>query len=80
MVARDDDEKTLGALGGEYETEPTTAKILKISTRTLRKWRAEGKGPPYVEVARRFYYSRVSCVAWLRSLEVRPQRSKSRAA
>ncbi len=60
-------------------TEESTADDLKVAKRTLRKWRAEEIGPPYVEVARRFYYSRAGRVAWLKSLEIKPPRS-SRAA
>jgi hypothetical protein len=63
------------ALDDEYDDEKTTASDLRVTKRTLRKWRAEGRGPPYVEIARRFYYSRGGRCAWLRSLQVTPTRS-----
>jgi hypothetical protein len=68
-----------GALEG-YDDEETTATELHVKPRTLRKWRAEGVGPPYVKVARQFYYSRAGRIAWLKSLEVHPPRSAGRAA
>ena len=70
---------TNSALEG-YDDELTTANDLKVAVRTLRKWRREGKGPPYLMVARQFYYSRAGRVAWLKSLEVQPPRNTVRAA
>jgi hypothetical protein len=63
-----------GALEG-YDDEQTTAQELRVKPRTLRGWRQKGIGPPYVEVARRFYYSRTGRIEWLKSLEVHPPRS-----
>lgn len=68
-----------GALEG-YDDEETTANELGVKARTLRKWRAEGIGPPYLKVARTYYYPRASRIAWLKSLEVHPPRSAGRAA
>lgn len=62
-----------------YDDELTTAKELKVKPRTLRKWRAQGIGPPFVEVARRFYYPRAGRVAWLKAREQIPVRSERAA-
>ena len=68
-----------GALEG-YDDEEATANELGVKRRTLRKWRQKGEGPPYVQVARHFYYSRAGRVAWLKRLEVHPPRSDRAAA
>jgi hypothetical protein len=66
-------------LASEYDDEATTAADLKVTPRTLRKWRRQGKGPPYIEVARAFYYPRREREAWLKSLIVRPVRPQRAA-
>jgi hypothetical protein len=58
-----------------YSPELETAKALNVSPRTLRKWRSQGVGPPYVAIARRFYYSDEKRDAWVKSREVIPVRS-----
>jgi hypothetical protein len=58
-----------------YTPEPETAEELRISVRTLRKWRQLGIGPPYIEVGRQIHYGDESRAAWLRSREVQPVRS-----
>jgi hypothetical protein len=57
-----------------YTPEVETAKELRVSVRTLRKWRQLGIGPPYIEVARQFHYGDESRAGWLKSLEVQPVR------
>jgi hypothetical protein len=64
----------------DYDDEETVAKELKVTKRTLRKWRGQGTGPPYVKIARVFYYPRVGRVAWIKSQEVRPVRAASHRA
>jgi hypothetical protein len=58
-----------------YSPELETAEALNVSPRTLRKWRCQGVGPPYVAIARRFYYSDEKRDAWVKSREVIPVRS-----
>jgi len=58
-----------------YSPELETAEALNVSPRTLRKWRRQGVGPPYVAIARRFYYSDEKRDAWVKSREVIPVRS-----
>jgi hypothetical protein len=58
-----------------YSPERETAEELNVSVRTLRKWRSQGVGPPYVAIARRFYYSDERRDAWVKSREVVPVRS-----
>ena len=58
-----------------YSAELETAEALNVSPRTLRKWRRQGVGPPYVAIARRFYYSDEKRDAWVKSREVVPVRS-----
>ena len=60
----------------DHDDEDTTAKELNVSKRTLRRWRQEGKGPPYVGFARQIYYPQEERKAWLKSLIVRPVRSR----
>ncbi len=68
-----------GVLLDNHDDEDATAADLQITKQTLRKWRARGKGPPYIEVGRRFYYPRDERKAWLESLIQRPVRSERAA-
>lgn len=57
----------------------TTAELaaeLKVSPRTLQRWRAEGSGPPMVRVGRGVRYRRRDVNAWL---ERRDQASQEHA-
>jgi hypothetical protein len=58
-----------------YTPERETADELSVTVRTLRKWRQQGIGPPYLEVARQFHYGDESRAAWLKAREVQPPRS-----
>jgi len=57
-----------------YTSEFETAEQLGVSVRTLRKWRQQRGGPPYIKVGRQVFYSDQSREAWLQSLVVQPQR------
>jgi hypothetical protein len=59
-----------------YVPEAGAAAELNVSVRTLRKWRRQGVGPPYVKVGRQVHYSVESRGAWLRDIETRPVRSE----
>jgi excisionase family DNA binding protein len=53
-----------------FLTEPEAAKVLRVSARTLRRWRSEGIGPPVAGFAgRRALYRRSELLAWLRRHE-----------
>lgn len=41
------------------------AKFLRVSTRTLARWHAEGKGPPRIKFQRQTLYYKPSLIAWL---------------
>ena len=57
-------------------TEQEAADILKISVRTLQRWRREGQGPSYTRLGvRRLGYSDEDLQAWTRG-----NRFSSRAA
>jgi predicted site-specific integrase-resolvase len=50
-----------------FLTEPEAADIIRVSARTLRRWRQQGTGPPVAGYAgRRALYRRSELLAWLR--------------
>jgi hypothetical protein len=53
----------------DYADEEETAAALGVCVRTLRRWRADGKGPRPTLVGRRFLYKRSTTTAWLDSQE-----------
>jgi hypothetical protein len=54
-------------------TEPEAARVIRVSARTLRRWRAEGSGPHVAGYAgRRALYRRSDLLAWLRRKERAP--------
>ena len=59
---------------GGYSAEAKVAAELNLSLRTLRKWRAEGRGPAFTKIGRRVFYRDASRDAWLRAREVQPVR------
>jgi excisionase family DNA binding protein len=46
-------------------TEAEVAEMLRVSQRTVRRWRNEGSGPPALRVGRRIRYRRSAVEAWL---------------
>jgi predicted DNA-binding transcriptional regulator AlpA len=49
----------------EYLDEAAAAAVLRVSDRTLQRWRGTGEGPPFVRAgARRVLYSRTAIDAW----------------
>ncbi len=42
-----------------------TADYLKLSAKTLRNWRSDGDGPPYVKFGNRVRYDRRKVDSWL---------------
>ncbi|MGK2872969.1 MAG: helix-turn-helix transcriptional regulator [Alphaproteobacteria bacterium] len=47
-----------------FETQGGTAKILRLSERTLERWRLEGTGPVYRKFGKRVLYARADIIAW----------------
>jgi excisionase family DNA binding protein len=46
-------------------TEQETAEYLQVAVGTLRRWRAEGSGPPALRAGRTVRYRRADVDAWL---------------
>lgn len=60
-----------------YLTQSETAKLTRLSPRTLERMRLTGSGPRYTKAGRRVIYSRNAIEEWLNS---RTYRSTSDAA
>ena len=62
----------IGRMGSANEHEPflteqEAAALIRVSPRTLRRWRQHGTGPPVAGYAgRRALYRRSELLAWLR--------------
>lgn len=54
---------------GRLMTEIEAAERLTLSSATLRKWRAEGRGPTFLQLGRRVRYSEDAIERWLRRQE-----------
>jgi hypothetical protein len=62
-----------------YIDEYRVADELGIRVRTLRLWRAQGRGPAFIKIARQIHYSAESLAAWLKRREVQPIREQTTA-
>lgn len=60
------------ALLDGYLTTDEAAQQLGVHWRTLKRWAANGYGPPQVHVGHRVYYRRDEIAAWLNSLGPKP--------
>ncbi|MBZ5709272.1 tyrosine-type recombinase/integrase [Nannocystis pusilla] len=58
-------------------TAEDAANFLKLSPRTLEKWRSEGAGPPVLRMGRRIAYARRDLVRWLAEQEARGRKESS---
>ncbi len=58
-------------------TADEAARFLKLSPRTLEKWRSEGSGPPVVRMGRRVAYARGDLVRWLAEQEAKGRKESS---
>ena len=48
-----------------YLSENELAALLKVSKRTIQRWRSSGEGPPFIRVgARSIRYQLSSCMEW----------------
>jgi excisionase family DNA binding protein len=61
-----------------YLTQFEAAALLRLSERTLERWRVEGSGPPFRRFGRRVVYSKVDLDTWAESrcFESTSQRSE----
>jgi phage terminase Nu1 subunit (DNA packaging protein) len=51
-----------------YMTERELSALLKVTTRTLQRWRVSGDGPPFIRAGlRRVLYARDAVAAWAAS-------------
>ncbi|PVE20644.1 hypothetical protein DC522_31085 [Microvirga sp. KLBC 81] len=48
-----------------YLLQTQLSELLKISARTLERWRVEGVGPTYIKAGRRVLYRREDVEIWL---------------
>lgn len=48
----------------EFLTDRETADLLRVTIRTMMRWRRSGNGPPYTRTGRRLLYSRREIEAW----------------
>jgi hypothetical protein len=67
-------------LMADYISEHEAAPQLGQKVRTLRLWRAQGIGPPWIKIGKLVFYSRKGFGPWFASLEHRPVRSRNSAA
>lgn len=49
----------------EFLKEKEVADMLRVKRQTLSRWRADGQGPPFVQVEGSIRYPRDSLEAWL---------------
>jgi excisionase family DNA binding protein len=54
-------------------TERQTADYLQVAVGTLRRWRAEGTGPPALRVGRTVRYRRSDVDAWVERQSKQPE-------
>jgi hypothetical protein len=62
-----------------YLTEDQQAAALHVVPRTLRSWRKDGEGPPYLKIGWRIFYPLTGSAAWLKANEQAPVRSERAA-
>lgn len=63
------------ALLSDYFGEREAARELLQSLRTLRLWRSLRKGPSWVKIGRKIFYSRSALLSWIANQERQPVRS-----
>ena len=56
-----------------YLTDEELAEELHVSLRTLRRWRVERRGPPFIKTGHQVLYSKSTVMRWLERLETKPQ-------
>lgn len=58
-------------------TADEAGRMLRVATKTLEKWRSQGKGPAWVRVGRRVAYRREAVLEFVHSQETRGQKEES---
>ena len=53
-------------------TADDLADTIRVSKRTIIRWRSEGRGPAYVKAGHRVLYKRADVMAWLERRKVEP--------
>ena len=48
----------------QFLTERETARLLRVSARTLQRWRLTGDGPPFIAFGGRRLYGRGDVMSW----------------
>jgi DNA-binding transcriptional MerR regulator len=56
----------------EELTPGAVAKLLRITEGTLRNWRSQGLGPPYLKLGAGVVYRRADVLAWIEAQRVIP--------
>lgn len=56
-----------------YMKPDELAEQLDVAEITLRKWRSQKRGPPFIKAGRQVLYSRTAVTKWLERLEKTPQ-------
>lgn len=59
-------------------TEAELAEQAGVSTRTIKRWRDQRKGPPFIRMGRRILYRREAVTEWLLANEQEQPRSGGR--
>jgi excisionase family DNA binding protein len=59
--------------GDEVMTTEEVAAFLRVSKKTVEKWRHEGVGPRRYKVGRHLRYLRSEVLAWVKTHEVTPE-------
>jgi hypothetical protein len=68
-------QSTRPQLFAEYFTEEELAAEFKVTTRTLRLWRMQRRGPPWTKASRKIVYRRQGVYDWIKAQEIQPVRS-----
>jgi hypothetical protein len=66
-----------GTLLGDYLSEEKFAAELGVSVRTLRNWRQQRSGPPFVTIGKKIVYGKGSLLAWVQTQERQPVRKRN---
>jgi hypothetical protein len=53
--------------GHRFISERRVVEVLAAAKRTLQRWRAENKGPPWVKVGRKIFYDEDKLKSWMQS-------------
>lgn len=60
----------------DHDTKNDVAVLLGVSPRTLDRWWNERRGPPRIKLGHKVLYHRPSVLAWVKSQEQSPVRSR----